>query len=167
MIEVNYNDYANYVVKNISNGAFLTVKKEDIINTMTIGWGSIGIIWGKPILMVMVRKSRYTYELLDDNTEFTVSFPALNELKKELMFCGSNSGRDTDKFKECNLNLIDSKEINTPVIPEAKLHLECKIVFKQDMNENNLLEEFNNKWYPESNYHTMYYAEIASAYIDE
>ena len=45
-------------------GAFLTVKSGDRVNTMTIGWGTIGFMWGKPIMTVMVRYSRHTHQLI-------------------------------------------------------------------------------------------------------
>jgi flavin reductase (DIM6/NTAB) family NADH-FMN oxidoreductase RutF len=60
-----YEEYSQQFLKQLPKGAFLTVKDGDRLNTMTIGWGSIGWIWQKPILMVMVRYSRHTYELID------------------------------------------------------------------------------------------------------
>lgn len=134
---------------------------------MTIGWGSVGIIWGKPIFMVMVRKSRYTYNLIDNNNQFTVSFPAKNQLKKELMFCGSNSGKNVDKFKKCNLTPIKGKKVETPIIAEANLHFECNISYKQEMTDSNLVENLNDNWYPDKDYHTLYYAEIIACYVND
>ena len=82
----------------LGQGAFLTVRNGDVINTMTIGWGSIGIMWGKPVLMVPVRYSRVTYELLQTADEFTVMVPTNGTMKKELAFAGSKSCREVDKF---------------------------------------------------------------------
>ncbi len=164
MQELEYSNYANYVISNIGKGAFLTVKNNNKLNTMTIGWGSVGVIWGKPIFMVMVRKSRYTYDIIENNNEFTISFPKDNQLKKELMFCGSNSGYDYDKFKECNLTPVQGKKVNTPIIAEANLHFECSIVYKQNMDDSNLDQNLNDHWYPDKNFHTLYYAEIISCY---
>jgi len=79
-----FEDYYDIVLKNISKGAFLTVASDERINTMTIGWGSLGHLWGKPIFMIMVRKSRYTYQLIEKSNEFTVTLPEDNDLKKEL-----------------------------------------------------------------------------------
>ena len=76
--------------------------------------------------MVPVRKSRYTHGLIEKSGEFTVSVPLNKDLKDALMFCGTKSGRDYDKFKECNLTPIPGKEIDTPVIGECQLHYECK-----------------------------------------
>jgi flavin reductase (DIM6/NTAB) family NADH-FMN oxidoreductase RutF len=93
-------------------GAFLTVKEGDRVNTMTISWGNIGFEWRRPIFTALVRKSRYTYDLIEKAESFTVSIPVKDNLKKELGFCGSKSGRDFDKFKECNLELVSSKALS-------------------------------------------------------
>jgi hypothetical protein len=34
-------------------------------NSMTISWGSFGVMWNKPFAQVVVRYSRYTYEFID------------------------------------------------------------------------------------------------------
>ncbi len=45
-------------------GAFLTSKTTDELNTMTISWGNVGYVWGKPIFTVFVRKSRHTHHII-------------------------------------------------------------------------------------------------------
>lgn len=161
---IHYEDYYDIVLRNISKGAFLTVATENSLNTMTIGWGSLGYLWGKPIFMVMIRKSRYTYQLIESSNEFTVSLPEESQLKKELIFCGRNSGRDINKFEKCNLTPVTGQLIKTPVIGEGKLHFECKVVYKQDMTEINLNPEYKRKWYSDEDYHCIYYGEILTAY---
>ncbi|KXZ39144.1 Flavin reductase like domain-containing protein [Alkalithermobacter thermoalcaliphilus JW-YL-7 = DSM 7308] len=90
------------------------------------------------------------------------------DLKEELTICGRKSGRDIDKFKECGLTAINSNKVATPVIKECNLHLECKIVYKQDMNENGFIDEnIKDKCYPNGDYHVLYYGEIVSVYITD
>ncbi|BDR69466.1 hypothetical protein K144313037_08780 [Clostridium tetani] len=146
-------------------GAFLTIKDDDKVNTMTIGWANIGYQWRMPIFSVMVRKSRYTYELIEKASEFTVSIPVDVNLKKELNFCGSKSGRDVDKIKECNLKLEKGKKIETPIIDNCEMHFECKILYKEAMVKENLSEDIKDKFYKDGDYHTFYYAEILDCYI--
>ncbi|MGH4137423.1 flavin reductase family protein [Clostridium sp.] len=148
-----------------TQGAFLTVKSGDKINTMTIGWGTVGYVWNKPIFTVMVRKSRYTYDFMENSDNFTVSIPLSKNLKNELMVCGSKSGRDIDKFKECNLTLEKSKKVDTPIISECELHYECKIVYKQEMNPELLSKDIVEGSYKTGDYHTLYYGEIVETYI--
>ena len=146
-------------------GAFLTLKDGNKVNTMTIGWANIGYQWKIPVLSVMVRKSRYTYELIEKASEFTVSIPVNANLKKELAFCGSKSGRDIDKIKECNLKLEKGKKIETPIIDNCEMHFECKIVYKEKMTKENLSRDLRDKFYKDEDYHTFYYGEILDCYI--
>lgn len=165
MKEVAYNEYLAEVEKQLKGGgAFLTAKGEKV-NTMVIGWGGINVYWNKPIFVVPVRKSRYTHELIEKAGEFTVSIPLNEDMRKALAFCGTKSGRDFDKFKECNLTPVPGQKINTPVIKECSLHYECKVVYKQDMIPENLNPEIDNKFYANSNYHTLYFGEIVACYL--
>ena len=70
--KINAFDYAGHICKAMNPGILLTTKSGDKVNTMTIGWGTIGIEWGKPIFVGYVRESRYTREMLDQNGEFTM-----------------------------------------------------------------------------------------------
>lgn len=146
-------------------GAFLTVKEGDRVNTMTISWGNVGFEWRRPIFTALVRKSRYTYDLIEKAESFTVSIPVNDNLKKELGFCGSKSGRDFDKFKECNLELVSSKAVETPIIGgEDMIHYECKIVYKQPMDKAFLDKKIQEECYGDDDYHTLYYGEIVECY---
>ncbi len=167
MKEISWEQHLREANQALAKGAFLTVKSGDEINTMTIGWGSIGYTWAKPIFMVMVRDSRYTYQLIEDNTEFTVSIPLKGQLKEELKFCGTKSGREYDKISECNLELIEGKDVTTPLIKGCNLHYECKIKFKQRMKAEDLTEDYQQKWYQDEGYHTLYFGEIVGCYLAE
>ena len=148
-----------------TQGAFLIVRSGEKIDTMTIGWGNVGYVWNRPIFTVMVRKSRYTHELIENSDNFTVSIPLNKNLKSALTVCGSESGRDIDKFKECNLTLENSKKVDTPIISECELHYECKIVYKQEMNSELLSNDIVESSYKDGDYHTLYYGEIVETYI--
>ncbi|WP_110954347.1 flavin reductase family protein [Anaerosinus massiliensis] len=166
MKDIHYADYATKAVEILSKGAFLNTTAEGIDNTMTIAWGSIGFMWGKPIFTVMVRKSRHTFELLEKNPEFTVSIP-LNDMKSALGICGSKSGRDTDKFAVAKLEKLAGQKISTPAIKGAGLHFECKVVYKQVMSDDHLQKAAADKWYADKDWHTLYYGEIVSAYLED
>ncbi len=103
---------------------------------MTIGWGSIGVYWGKKVLVVPVRLSRFTYGLIKDADNFTVSVPKYNEIAKSIAYCGVNSGREMDKIAESGLTTVPAKKVDTPIIKEAYLHYECNIIAKQDIDNN-------------------------------
>lgn len=147
------------------SGAFLTVKSEDKVNIMTISWGNIGFEWGKPIFTVLVRKSRYTHDFLEKSKEFTVSIPTDSSYKEALSFCGTNSGRDVDKITKCNIALLDSSSVATPVVKGCEVCYECKIVYSQDMDLSKLSPELvTYSSYNEGNEHTFYFGEIVKTY---
>lgn len=151
----------------LPKGVFLTVKNKNKVNTMTIGWASVGKVWGKDIMTVMVRYSRHTYDLIKEAESFTVSVPEFNTLKKELAFMGTKSGRDFDKYKETNLTLQMANKVQSPIIEEAKVHFECRVVYKQAMDPSGIMDIDNiEKRYYEGNndYHVIYYGEILDCY---
>jgi flavin reductase (DIM6/NTAB) family NADH-FMN oxidoreductase RutF len=150
----------------LEKGAFLTTQKEGKVNTMTIGWGSVGYIWNKPMFTALVRFSRYTHQMLKNNDELTVSVPLNGQLKEALAFCGTQSGVDMDKIQAAGLSLKDSIDLNTPVIEGCDLHIECRVVLRQTMEPENLAKDINDEKYPGYDYHTIYYGEIINMYID-
>lgn len=164
--EISYNEHAKEVTEILSKGAFLTTVVDGKVNTMTIAWGSIGFMWGKPVFMAMVRPSRYTHECIEKSQEFTISIP-FNDMSAALGVAGSKSGRDLDKLAAANLKTIPGKKISTPVIANCGLHYECKIVYKQEMVQDQLAVDLDKKWYPTGNYHTLYFGEILATYLNE
>lgn len=127
-------------------------------NTMTIGWGGVGVIWGKNVAYVFVRESRYTKELMDQGDFFSVAF--LNEEYREaLKYCGVHSGREGDKFKASGLTLATQHGIPYP--DEANLVLLCQKMAEVPITEDTFtMSEIKEKWYKDEDYHTMYVAEI-------
>ena len=166
---VNAFDYAGHICKMLPGGILLTTKAGDTVDTMTIGWGTIGIQWGKPIFIAFVRDSRYTKELLDRNGEFTINVPMGEIDKKILGYCGTKSGRDTDKFADLGLTMVAPEVISVPSIRELPLTLECKVIYRQYQQENTLPADLYDRYYPgpAGDYHTAFYGEIVSAYIIE
>ena len=169
--QINPFDYSGVFAENMKKGILLTTKADDKVNTMTIGWGTIGIEWGRPMFVAYVRESRYTRQLLDQNPEFTVNCP-MGELDARILgFCGLKSGRDYDKFKEMDLHMEQPNEISVPGICELPLTLECKVVYRNPQSVDGLPQAILDRYYPEvdgvRDYHIAYYGEIVSAYIIE
>lgn len=164
-------DYAGEFAKHMGKGILLTTKGDRGVNTMTIGWGTIGIEWGRPIFVAYVRESRYTHQLLDANPEFTVNCPVGEIDGKILGFCGTKSGRDVDKIQAMSLNLEEPMKISVPGIKEFPLTLECKVLYRNKQAPDSLPQEILDRYYPEKNgvrdFHYAYYGEILSAYIIE
>lgn len=161
--EVTYNEHAAKALETLSKGAFLTTASAGKTNTMTIAWGNIGFMWGQPIFTVMVRPSRYTQQLIEQSGEFTVSIP-LADMQQALSVCGAKSGRDTDKFALAGLSLAPGQKISTPVIAGCGLYYECKVVYQQAMNPETLQPDQSAKWYPNGDFHTLYFGQIVACY---
>lgn len=172
---VNAFDYAETICKAMKNGILLTTKLGEKVNTMTIGWGMVGVEWGKPVFIALVRESRYTKKFLDATGEFTVNIPVLDVDSKILSICGSKSGRDLDKIQVLDLDLEESEVVSVPGIRQLPLTLECKVLYKQNQDPSEIPATVINRYYPEvgetlpsgekRDYHTAYYAEIVNAYL--
>lgn len=144
-------------------GIFLTVNGEKP-NTMTIGWASAGVYWGKPVCVVLVRPQRHTCALLEKADEFTVSIPTANPLSGELKFAGTQSGRDYDKFQGHGLTAVPGQKVSAPIVGECGLHLECKIVHRQALAADERDQALFTRAYPMKDYHIMYWGEIVASY---
>ncbi len=162
-------DKAGDICKAMKQGILLTSGTMERHNTMTIGWGMVGIEWGKPIFVALVRKSRFTRELIDQTGEFTVNIPWDEFDPKILGYCGSKSGRDVDKFAELGLTAVEGSRISTPGIAQLPLTLECKVLHQQLQTLGADLDSSVAKYYPaneegQRDLHIMYFAEIVDAY---
>lgn len=133
--------------------------KNGKFNIMTIGWGSIGCMWSKPYIAVVVRPSRYTYSFMERYNNFTVSlFP--KSFEDILTYCGTHSGWDVDKVKETGLTPIESYKVSSPGFDEAELIIECEKIYFDDYKPANFLKPSIHSHYPLKDYHRMYYGEI-------
>ncbi len=137
--------------------ALLTAGSEDNFNTMTISWGGLGTLWGKPVATVYVRTSRYMHDYMDANEYFTISyFP--EEYKKILGVLGSKSGREMDKMKDSGLTAI--KAGDSVSFQEAEVTLVCRKLFRQKLEESNMPEEIAKAMYEGQASHDMYIGEV-------
>lgn len=166
MQNINAFEHAGIILKTLSKGAFLNTAADGKQNTMTIGWGSLGFMWGSPVFTVMVRKSRYTHELIEKNPCFTVSIPVNDGFAKALGLCGTKSGRDMDKFAAAKLTAVPGQTVDVPVIKGCDLHLECRIVDKNNMQPAAFDKELAQKWYDSNDWHTYYTGIITAAYLE-
>ncbi len=166
--EVSYAQHLPEMMKQLPRGAFLTSAPQEKLNTMTIGWAHVGVMWSIPTFTVAVRYTRHTYSLLEESDRFTVSIPLEQDMKKELLFCGTKSGRDYDKFRECDLIAQPGQVLKMPVIGQCELHYECEIVYRQAMEPTTLRTDIRNKQYGDNHvYHVLYYGKIAACYVNK
>ena len=128
-------------------------------NTMAVGWGSLGTMWTKPFAQVVVRHSRYTREFMENYETFTLcAFPG--EYRRAVALLGSKSGRDGDKISESGLTLMASTKITAPCFAEAELVIECRKIYRQEMDPANFIDPAIEANYPNKDYHTIYFGQI-------
>lgn len=137
--------------------ALLTAGEKGNFNTMTVSWGSFGELWNAKIAIAYVRPQRHTFGFTNRYKYYTLSFFP-EEQRDALKFCGSHSGRDTDKMEETGLTpLFDD---NIIYYEEANLVLKCRKLYQDDIKPEYFLEDWINDKYPEKGYHRFYIGEI-------
>ena len=136
----------------------VTAGSEDDLNTMTAGWGGLGVVWGVPSATCYIRPQRHTRVYLDREEYFTLAFFDESH-RQDLALCGKKSGRDTDKVKECGFT-VRTATCGAPYFEEAELVLVCRKRYVQAMDPAAMPEDIREKWYPDRDYHLMYIGEI-------
>lgn len=128
-------------------------------NTMTVSWGGLGELWGKDVVFLFIRDSRFTKVLLDQGDLFTVAFLG-EEYREALNCCGKLSGRDVEnKFSEAGLTTAFRHGIPYP--DEANFVIVCKKMACVPITEDTFLDStIKSKWYPTNDFHSMYVGEI-------
>lgn len=139
----------------------ITAEKDGVVNTMTASWGGLGVMWNMDVVFTVIRKSRFTKELIDGADSFSLSFLNHKDYQKELSYLGTVSGRTEDKIKKANLNV--NYQEGVPFIDEADKVLICKKLFVQMMDTDSfVLPDFGDKFYGNKDYHDLYIGGITS-----
>lgn len=117
-------------------------------NVLTIGWTGI-INTHPPMTYISVRPSRYSYDIIKNNGEFVINLTT-SAMCKEVDFCGVRSGKDLNKIEKCGFHLAKATKIDTPIIEECPISLECVVKDTSNLGT-----------------HTMFISEIVGVDIDE
>lgn len=95
-------------------------------NIITLAW-HMPVSHEPPLLAVAVARKHFSAELIRSQKEFAVNVPDISLLDK-IIYCGSHSGRDTDKFKETGLTPWPAHRLTqVPLIAECLGHIECRL----------------------------------------
>mgnify|MGYP001587968710 FL=1 len=132
-------------------------------NTMTANWGGLGYLWNKKVCFCFIRPQRHTYDFVEKEDTFTLSF--FDEKHRDILnFCGAKSGRDVNKVKETGLVPVHSSSGGI-YFDQARLVLECKKIYFQDVDERNFLDQKIETFYPNKDYHRMYIGEVVRCLV--
>lgn len=164
-IDCHYVDHLSEVYARAADtGLLLTSRgKAGKDNVMTIGWCLIGMVWSKPVAVVLVRPSRYTHRLIEETGEYIINVPT-QDMAETVNFCGSASGKQHDKFKERELIALEGRKVKVSAIQQCIIHYECRSVQKNEIIKENLTSGIIDEFYPEDDLHTVYFGEILACY---
>jgi flavin reductase (DIM6/NTAB) family NADH-FMN oxidoreductase RutF len=157
----------NYKAFSIWKGQGILITSGDFekgqYNTMTIGWGSLGVIWSTPFAMVAVRPTRHTYKFMEEYDSFTLCAFS-TKYRSALDLLGTKSGRDGDKIRESGLTAIASQFVASPAFAEAELILECKKNYWTDLDPSHFLDGRIKNNYPLKDYHRIYFGLVKGVF---
>jgi flavin reductase (DIM6/NTAB) family NADH-FMN oxidoreductase RutF len=162
---VPYDHQLNKVLSTLPNPGLLlaATNKAGRSNAMVVGWGTIGIIWGEPMFMALVRPSRFTYALIDETGEFTVNVPT-PEMRRWVGICGSRSGRDMDKFGEFGMTVTPGQHVSAVTIDACPMVYECRSLYHNDLIPANLQAAAETRFYGGQDYHRLFFGQILGTY---
>ena len=126
----------------------ISIDKNNKPSGMVAGW-EMKCSTNPPLFAVSLSKKRNTHKLIEQSKEFVIAVPN-KSLEKELLLFGSESGKDVDKFKESKIKTIKSKFIKTPLLKDATINFECKLVKKVNVGD-----------------HILFVGEVLASYLNK
>ena len=141
-----------------SDWALVSAGSKDACNMMTVSWGGVGVMWSKHGVFIFIRQTRFTKEFIDGGDTFSLSFFDAQH-KSALALCGSESGRDIDKWAASGLTPAEKDGVIYP--QEAKRAFLCRKLAAVPVTPGNVVDaSVIPEWYGSGDYHTMYIGEI-------
>jgi len=124
----------------INSGQVILVSSafEKKANIITLAW-NMPLAHKPPLMAICITKKRFSYDLIKKSGEFAVNIPSI-DLFDEMYYCGRNSGRNVDKFKETSLTAQKANKLtHTPLIKECVGHLECRLQQEKEVGDHVLI----------------------------
>ena len=168
MLKKNIKDYQCNNFKEFGDKwALLTAGDKNVgFNTLTVSWGGTGVLWGKNVGFVFVRKSRHTYDFLEKSRSVTLSFLP-DEYKDKMAVIGKVSGREYDKMKLTGLHYTYDPDYDGAYIEEANYVYKMKKLYSVDLTLDDIPKDILDRYYPDNDMHTMYVCEIVQYLVKE
>jgi flavin reductase (DIM6/NTAB) family NADH-FMN oxidoreductase RutF len=94
-------------------------------NIITLAW--VGTLCSDPPSVgIGVRPERFSHGLIVEAGEFVVNLARADQV--ELVdYCGQVSGREVDKWAACDFTPVPGSKVQTPLIAECPVALECRV----------------------------------------
>ncbi len=117
-------------------------------NVMTVGW-STPLSGTEALIGVAVAPTRLSHEFIARTDEFALNVAHVDLLGR-VWYCGTNSGRNVDKWETAPLTPAEPTEIASPLVDEALAWLECAVVNRLAVGD-----------------HTLFVAQVLTAQVEE
>lgn len=104
----------------------VTRNQEGRINLMAIGWMAI-VSDEPPMFMLGIADHAYTLELIRENREFVVAYPAVS-MAQATLYAGTVHGHKEDKGARSGLTFIPAAKVGVPLLADAVANFECRLV---------------------------------------
>ena len=143
--------------------ALLTAGTFEDHNTMTVSWGAMGELWNKPMITVYVRPTRYTYNYMEKEEYFTLSFFG-EECRELLTFCGTKSGRDVNKEFLCGITPV-KHSTGSIYFEQAELVIVCKKLYSDDLHPEGFTDKQLCEEQMADTLHKIYFGEITEVLL--
>ncbi len=161
--ELSRTDFYDNVLTRIGDDWMLVTAGDEKsgCNTLTACWGGVGNLWHRDAAFIFIRPTRYTYEFIENNDMFSLTFFEKG-YRKELSLLGSKSGRDGDKITEAGLTVqyLDG----VPAFAQGNLVLLCKKMYYLDFVPERIPQDVIKRFYPDGDFHRFYAGEIIKIY---
>jgi len=113
-------------ISNPCQTILITTRYKGKDNVMTADW-HMPLSFNPMMYAISIGKTRYTLELIKKSRVFVINFMSCR-FKDEILYCGTHSGREVDKFLKANLEKEEAETIDAPRIKHSLGYLECKVI---------------------------------------
>lgn len=151
------------IIKLLGDWTLITSGTPDKVNAMTASWGGLGVFWEEPVAFSFLNPTRYSINTMDAGETYTISFYT-EAYKDALKYCGSNSGRDTDKIKGSGLTPLRTPSGAT-AFSEAWMIIECRKILAQPIYTDAVADKEAGKQWSRDGYHKIYVGQILNVWI--
>ena len=117
-------------------------------NAMTAGW-TMRVSDDPPMMAAFIGRSRHSHGLIAPSREFVCAYPGA-DMEHEMLYCGTRSGRDVDKFKALGLETQAASKVRAFLLAKALANLECRVVAERRYRR-----------------HTIFVARIVAAHVSQ
>ncbi len=143
----------------------ITSGEKEAYNTMTASWGGLGMLWSAPVSFIAVRNTRYTYQFLQKNDIYTLTFFD-GEQKEAMTSLGSHSGRDGDKVAQSGLTPMETP-LGSMSFEQGTMILECRKMYENKLDPKSIFDDQIAEGYlkTDGQHHVLFFGEIVNVWV--